>query len=229
MTKNKKGLILIVDDVLKNIQLLGNVLQNNGYDISFAISGEQALQIIENVNPDLILLDIMMPGIDGFEVCAKLKENKKTKEIPVIFLSAKIETDDIVSGFKIGAVDYITKPFIQEELLARVNTHFELKKSRDFIANVKEKEMFNAMVVTANHQIRQPLTTMQGSVDLIFMYKDEDIKKGFNTNPKIYDFLNKIRQSVTKIVSILDKLKEIESPKYQSYLKGTKMIDIDSD
>ena len=227
MEKNKKGLILIVDDVLKNIQLLGNVLQNEGYDISFAISGEQALTIVENIKPDLILLDIMMPGIDGFEVCKQLQNKEKSKDIPIIFLSAKIETDDIVNGFKIGAVDYITKPFIQEELLARVNTHFELKKNRDMIASIKEKEMFNAMVVTANHQIRQPLTTLQGSVDLIFMYKDEDIKNGFKTNPKIYDFLDKIKRNVTRIASILDKLKEIDTPQYKTYLNNENMIDLD--
>jgi len=223
----KKGTILIVDDVLKNIQLLGNVLQDEGFDISFAISGEQALSIVDNVNPDLILLDIMMPGIDGFEVCKKIKENIKINEIPIIFLSAKIESEDIVKGFKLGAVDYITKPFIQEELIARVNTHFELRKSKNLLIDMKEKEMFNAMVVTANHQIRQPLTAIQGNIDLIYMLEDDNKENSYNTNPKTINYLNKINKSTLKITSILEKLKKIDNPRYTTYINDTKMVDID--
>jgi len=223
----KKGMILIVDDVLKNIQLLGNILQNEGYEISFAINGEQAIDTVENVNPDLILLDIMMPGIDGYEVCKIFKMNDKIKDIPVIFLSAKNNTEDIVKGFKIGAIDYISKPFIQEELLARVNTHYELKQKRDMITKMKEKEMFNAMVVTANHEIRQPLTTLQVAIDLINLYSEDDIKKGYRANPKVSEFLKKMEKSISSITHILDKLKDIDTPQYKTYINDTKMVDIE--
>lgn len=136
-TKNKeKPLVLIVDDVPKNLQVLGNILRKQEYNIAAATSGKQALDLVKNIQPDLILLDIMMPDIDGFEVCKKLKESTESKDIPVIFLTAKTGTDDIVKGFEVGAVDYLTKPFNSAELLARANTHIELKKARD-----KEREL----------------------------------------------------------------------------------------
>jgi len=125
------ALILVVDDIPKNIQLLSGMLSEKEYKIAFATNGEQALKQASNINPDLILLDIMMPEMDGFEVCEKLKNNEDTKDIPVIFLTGKTEAEDITKGFELGAVDYITKPFNTEELLARVSTHVELKKARD--------------------------------------------------------------------------------------------------
>jgi len=125
--------ILVVDDTPKNIQLLGTVLRDEGYETNVAQSGEQALKILEKVRPDLILLDVMMPGLDGFETCKRLKADPVTSSIPVIFLTAKTETADIVKGFELGAVDYVTKPFNTTELLARVNTHVQLKKAHEKI------------------------------------------------------------------------------------------------
>jgi PleD family two-component response regulator len=131
-----KPLVLIVDDVPKNLQVLGNILRKKDYNIAAATSGKQALDMVEKVLPDLILLDIMMPDIDGFQVCEKLKGSKRSNDIPVIFLTAKTGTEDIVKGFEVGAVDYLTKPFNSAELLARAHTHIELKKARD-----KEREL----------------------------------------------------------------------------------------
>jgi len=125
--KTKKPLILMVDDVPKNLQVLGSILGASEYLITPAMSGEQALARVEQLMPDLILLDVMMPGIDGFETCRQIKANPKTKDIPVIFLTAKVETVDVVKGFNVGAVDYVTKPFQAEELLTRVKTHISLK------------------------------------------------------------------------------------------------------
>lgn len=124
-------LILIVDDVPKNIQVLGSILEKEECEIAIATDGNQALELIDEVLPDLILLDIMMPGMDGYEVCDRIKAAPKTKDIPVIFLTALIETKDIVKGFQTGAIDYVTKPFHSTELLARVRTHLDLKKARD--------------------------------------------------------------------------------------------------
>ncbi len=132
MQSNKK-LILIVDDNPDNITILGTLLTKNEYEVGATSNGYKALKFIKNRLPDLILLDIMMPGIDGFEVCEKLKADSLTRHIPVIFLTAKTGTEDIVRGFKIGGVDYVTKPFNTEELLARVNTHIEMKILRGFL------------------------------------------------------------------------------------------------
>ncbi|MDM8536298.1 response regulator [Desulfobacterales bacterium HSG17] len=119
--------IMIVDDETKNIQVLGTLLQQKGYYIYVAQNGKEALEIIKEVLPDLILLDIMMPEPDGFEVCRLLKKEAKTKDIPVIFLTVKSDSSDIIRGFILGAADYVTKPFNSVELLARINTHLNLK------------------------------------------------------------------------------------------------------
>ena len=131
--QSKKKLILIVDDNPDNITLLGSLLTKSGYEVGAVPDGQRALKFIKNKLPDLILLDIMMPDLDGFEVCEKLKSDFLTQHIPVIFLTAKTGTEDIVKGFKLGGADYVTKPFNTEELLARINTHIEMKILRGFL------------------------------------------------------------------------------------------------
>lgn len=121
--------ILIVDDVMDNIQVAMNILKEDNYDFAFARDGEEALRLTETESFDLILLDIMMPGISGFEVCKKLQQNPQTKLIPVIFLTAKTDIDSITEGFELGAVDYVTKPFHPSEILARVKTHLQLSNA----------------------------------------------------------------------------------------------------
>ncbi len=130
MNGKDKPLILVVDDNIFNIQVVGNLLAENGYETAVFINGTQAFDFLQNEKPDLILLDIMMPGMNGYDVCRKLKEEVSTLDIPVIFLSAKIETNDLVKGFDVGAADFVTKPFKSEELLARINTHIELYRAR---------------------------------------------------------------------------------------------------
>lgn len=136
--KDPSHTILIVDDVARNIQILGNILSSNGFQIAYAQSGKQALSIAKMQKFDLILLDIMMPEMDGYEVCEKLKSNKKTSEIPIIFLTAKADMDSIVKGFETGGQDYITKPFNSAELLARVKTHILLKEQKILLKQTNE-------------------------------------------------------------------------------------------
>lgn len=136
--KNKEDiLILIVDDNPQNIQVIGNVIADEGYDTGVAMNGREALTFVQKQAPDLILLDIKMPGMDGYDVCEILKKEESTQNIPVIFLTAKSETEDIIKGFDVGGVDYVTKPFNAKELLARVKTHVELKLSKDEIKTLK--------------------------------------------------------------------------------------------
>ncbi|WAJ70818.1 response regulator [Catenovulum adriaticum] len=122
--------ILIVDDVADNIQVAMNMLKEQAYQFTFALNGQQALDMCQQHEFDLILLDIMMPVIDGYQVCRQLKDNPKTHNIPIIFLTAKVDIDSISKGFQLGAVDYITKPFHSEELIARVKNHLELYTAR---------------------------------------------------------------------------------------------------
>lgn len=131
--------ILVVDDIPENLQVLGFLLQNKGLEIDFAASGNEALDKIANHPPDLVLLDISMPEMDGFTVCKQIKDNQDTKEIPVIFVTAIDEMSHVVKGFEIGAVDYVTKPFNPSELLMRISTHLELKQSRDTITKKNDE------------------------------------------------------------------------------------------
>lgn len=136
MLGNHEPIILIVDDNVENIKVVGIILRDSGYELIIAQNGYEALECVKEVKPDLILLDIMMPGINGYEVCKILKDDIYTKDIPIIFLTAKIEIEDIVKGFEVGGIDYITKPFIKEELLVRVKTHLELKKAIEELKKV---------------------------------------------------------------------------------------------
>ena len=120
--------ILIVDDTPANIQTLTATLKERNYQISVATNGRQALDVVARVRPDLILLDVMMPEMDGFETCRRLKASEQWRQIPVIFLTARTDTADIVKGFELGAVDYVAKPFNAHELLARVNTHLTIDR-----------------------------------------------------------------------------------------------------
>ena len=126
-------LILIVDDNPQNIQFLGSLLSEAGYEIGLAQDGTGAVEFVDERMPDLILLDIMMPQMDGYAVCESLKANRTTSHIPIIFLTARAEVDDIVKGFELGATDYVTKPFIAAELMARVKAHLELGQLRHLL------------------------------------------------------------------------------------------------
>lgn len=142
---DKRHTILIVDDIPKNIELAANILKAKNYNITFATSGASALEKVESIDFDLILLDVMMPGMDGFEVCERLKEDPKTKDIPVIFVTAKSETENVVKGFELGAVDYVTKPFNAEELHARVKTHVDIRDK------FMEKAQLEAQLSSGEH------------------------------------------------------------------------------
>lgn len=131
LTNNQKGKILVVDDIPVNIQLMQKYLSPVGYDILFARNGEEALIQVENGNPDLVLLDVMMPKMDGFETCRILKSNDKTKYIPIIMVTALNEIEDKVKGIEAGADDFITKPFNKLELLARTKSLLRIKRLHD--------------------------------------------------------------------------------------------------
>lgn len=135
----QKFKLLIVDDAPINMQVAAYILENEGYDVAFAQNGSDALSLIKTRPFDLILLDIIMPGIDGFEVCKRLRENPETRDIPVLFLTSIADTDSLVRGFKVGAMDYVTKPFNEAELLARVKTHLELSRSREELKQINEQ------------------------------------------------------------------------------------------
>ncbi|MEI6061613.1 MAG: response regulator [Bacteroidota bacterium] len=164
--------ILIVDDVSANLKILGEILKREGYKVRPVPDGILALQVAAKEKPDLILLDIMMPGMDGFEVCRRLKENTSLNDIPVIFISALNDTRDIVKALSSGGVDFITKPFKAEEVTARVNTHLKLHlQSKKLLEQSKElkhlnqtKDKFFSIIA---HDLRGPLGGFMGLTELM--------------------------------------------------------------
>jgi two-component system sensor histidine kinase/response regulator len=157
--------ILIVDDNPMNVLLTAAILKNSGYETITADSGFKAISLLENSIPSLILLDVMMPDMDGLETCRKIKNNPKWVEIPIIFLTANTQTGEIVDGFNAGGVDYITKPFKNEELLVRVKNHLELSASRKTIIEMnKNRDKLYSIIA---HDIRSPLAGIQQTVDAI--------------------------------------------------------------
>jgi class 3 adenylate cyclase len=143
--------ILVIEDAPANIQALSAILKGAGYQISIATNGRQGLEALERVRPDLILLDIMMPEMDGFETCRRIKASPAWREIPVIFLTARTETADIVQGFELGAVDYVAKPFNAHELLARVKTHLTI----DQLNRENQRLLLNVLPASIAQKLKQ--------------------------------------------------------------------------
>lgn len=182
--------ILVVDDIKKNIQVLGNVLGKEGYAVSYATDGAKALEMTRTDDFDLILLDVMMPGIDGFEVCRRLKENLKTQKIPILFLTAKSEQDDIVRGLQQGAVDYLTKPFNTAELLARVKTQMALRQAQHTIllrnAELEEKNRRLEQLLDENQKAMSELKTLRGILPICAQCKKIRNDEGYWTTIETY-------------------------------------------
>ncbi|MCM8539850.1 MAG: response regulator [Lentisphaeraceae bacterium] len=191
--------ILIVDDTVKNLQILCEILsEEDNYRVNVARNGKEAIEMVSRVDFDLILLDIQMPIMDGYETCRRLKSDERTSDVPIIFLTAQIDKESIVKGFEAGAVDYLTKPFNNTELKSRIKTQIELKKHRDNLealvhqrtsqlnnalekvnVDIKAKEHFLANM---SHEIRTPLNGVMGMASLLDKtFLDEEQKHFLST------------------------------------------------
>lgn len=182
--------VLVVDDIAKNIQLLGSVLSQNGYAVSYATNGNKALEMVRNEDFDIILLDIMMPELDGLEVCKRLKSNIATQDIPIIFLTAKSEDRDILEGLTAGAVDYLTKPFNTAELIARVNTHINLRKAQKIIQEknqeLEEKNQQLEKLIEQNKQATSEIKILRGILPICAHCKKIRNDEGYWTQIESY-------------------------------------------
>ncbi len=176
--------ILIIDDSPKNIQVVANFLQNEGYDLSFASDGVEALQILAKEKFDLILLDVIMPEIDGFEVCRKLSTDPEYKDIPILFLTVKTDPESIVKGFESGGVDYITKPFNPYELLARIKTHLRLRSIQNQLKNNNDK-LIEEMAL--RHKTERQLKNLNAELEYKVSERTKHIYKLANIIDQLYE------------------------------------------
>jgi two-component system, sensor histidine kinase and response regulator len=152
---SQQSVILVVDDNPRNLQVISTMLTANGFKVVVASSGQSALKSLEIREPDLVLLDIMMPDMNGYEVCGLIKANQQWRDIPVVFLTAKAELSDIIQGFRLGAVDYITKPFRIEEVLARIKNHLDLRHAKI------QLEQQNSLLQSLNQELESSRKTIQ--------------------------------------------------------------------
>jgi two-component system, sensor histidine kinase and response regulator len=211
-----KPKILIVDDTPTNLSILEEILEEN-YLISIAQSGTQALSITEKFLPDLILLDVNMPGIDGFETCRKLKAREDTRNIPVIFITARVEPEDVIQGFKEGGVDYIIKPFNHREVMARVQTHLKIQQLIKQLESKNDQlkelnELKNSFLGMASHDMRNYLSAIKGYSQILQEDKKELPEK---TKDQFLDFIHKSSENMLKMVNDLLDVSVIESGKLQ--------------
>ncbi|MDB6140415.1 MAG: response regulator receiver sensor signal transduction histidine kinase, partial [Verrucomicrobiaceae bacterium] len=158
-------IVLVVDDQERNLQVVATVLSMTGYEVVLASSGEQALKRLAARTPDLILLDVLMPEMDGLEVCRQIKEDARFEEVPIIFLSAADDKNLIVQALEAGGVDYVTKPFNKAELLTRVRTHLALKQARDELRNLAEDK--DELLGILTHDLQNNLTGTRISAELL--------------------------------------------------------------
>jgi len=217
---SNKGNILIVDDTLENLQLLSNTLTDQGYKIRGAAKGQMAIRTARSFPPDLILLDIKMPGMDGYEVCEHLKADEQTRDIPVIFISALDEVIDKVRAFQVGGVDYITKPFHVEEVLARIEHQLMIQRlstqlqeqNKQLQQEIQERQKAEQAAAAANrakseflanmsHELRTPLNAILGFTQLM------------NRNPQLTaeqrDFLEIINGSGEHLLELIDDILDL--------------------
>ena len=238
MDKPAQNTILIVDDMPNNLGALLDYLTDFGFEVLVAEDGESAIEQVEYALPDLILLDVLMPGIDGFETCSRLKSNQTTKDIPVIFMTALSDAEDKVKGFSVGGVDYVTKPIQQAEVLARVTTHLSIRNLQqklqqqneclqqeicDRIKIEQELQKRTAQLEAANqeleafsysvaHDLRNPITSINGYIWVL----EEEYASQLDEDGKHY--LERVRVATERMEQLIDdilRLSQITRSKMQ--------------
>jgi len=217
--------ILVIDDYPDNVFLLQDRLEHEGFEVIKAYDGEMGIQKAINEKPDLILLDIMMPGVSGYDVCKALSSKDETKLIPIILLTALTEADNLRAGLQAGAFDYIKKPFNKTELIARINSALRFSETNKFLIEIEKIKTFAATVTTANHEIKQPLTLINLSTTAI----RRELTKENPSNEVILKRVEFIENAARDIIKVLEKLGSIKKPVITPYVNNLNIIDLNSD
>ena len=201
-----KGKILVIDDKPVNIRVLSDLLGRKGYQIHTESEGLKAVESAASIKPELILLDVRMPDIDGYTICRSLKADQRTHNIPIVFLSALDHTEDIVRGFEAGGVDYITKPFRYEEVAVRVENQIMLSRQQRHIEEIMQRErqyfasinrMKNQFIRAATHDLKNPLASITGYVGLIEEHCRECGEE------EVINYVGGIRQAIQRIMELV--------------------------
>jgi DNA-binding response OmpR family regulator len=215
--------ILVIDDLPENVFILQDRLEHEGYEVLTAYDGKSGIEKAKSELPDLILLDIMMPDINGLEVCKTLVNFEQTSRIPIILVTAKTGAEDTKEGLDAGAYDYIKKPFNKIELLARVQSALKLSEANKVLVDIEKRNTFFATVVTANHKIKQPLTLLSLSSAGI----KRELKKDEVDVDAVLAKVKYIDIAVKEITDVLDQLNTIKEPVLSDYTKNIKMIKVE--
>ena len=217
--------ILVIDDLPENVFLLQDRLEHEGYEVLTAYDGKSGIEKAITEIPDLILLDVMMPDINGFDVCKTLVNDSKTSAIPIILVTAKTDVEDTKEGLDAGAYGYIKKPFNKVELLARVKSALKLSEANKLLVEVEKRNTFYATVVTANHKIKQPLTLLSLSSAAI----KRELNKDEISKDTLLGKLKYIDIAIKEITDVLDQLNTIKEPVLSDYTKNIKMIKVENE
>ncbi len=217
--------ILVIDDLPENVFILQDRLENEGYEVLTAYDGNTGVEKARTHLPDLILLDVMMPDITGFEVCKILVNDEKTKHIPIILVTAKAGAEDIKEGLEAGAFDYVKKPFSRVEIIARVKSALKLSEANKQLLEIEKRITFVATVVTANHKIKQPLTLLSLASAAI----KRELKKETISKEAILGRVQYVDTAVKEIAAVLTKLNSITNPELSDYTKNIKMVKVDEE
>ena len=217
--------ILVIDDLPENVFILQDRLEGEGYEVITAYDGNTGIEKTRSLLPDLILLDVMMPDITGFEVCKILVSDDRTKHIPIILVTARAGAEDTKEGLEAGAFDYIKKPFNRVELMARVKSALKLSDANQQLLEIEKRTTYIATIVTANHKIKQPLTLLSLTSAAI----KKELEKDEVSKESILNRIKYIDAAIQDISDVLNKLNSITNPELSDYAKDVKMIRVEGE
>jgi two-component system, sensor histidine kinase and response regulator len=225
MKNINSNLVLIVDDNPGNIQVVATILTEYSYEVGIAMNANEAYKFLEENTPELILLDVDMPDIDGYEVCTTLKRDPKFKDIPIVFLTVKGEKEDVVKAFDLGAVDYVTKPFNRKELVSRVRTHMSLKRAMDELER-KNHELEKAMkikdefLILMTHEFKTPLNVIHAAIQIIEKLYQHQV------GDKVKSHLKSIKLNSFRQLRLVNNLLDITKLNTEHFKMQKRNIDI---
>lgn len=222
-TGDTRGHILLIDDDQEVAKIVVRFLRSEGYDIQYATSGQAGLDIIERENPDLLLLDVSLPDINGFDICRHLRSDPRTEQLNILMLTGRGSVDARVAGLESGADDYLTKPFDPQELLARIQAQLRLKALRERLVEMEKVATIGQVVITLSHEINNPLTIIVWHAELL----RERVGSLPDIPPEVLDSLEAIGREAHRIQQVMTKLARVSRPAVTDYLPGTSMIDVE--